>query len=416
MQGQRAKCLIPALLIGLIGGCQHHRDTRPFYAGPTFELSASSSDARGNLAGQIVKVSSETALPHDRTSGVIRMVDARPQWQRVFYNGSDAIQDWAIAQTIIPMENFRPDVLSQIRSAVEYELAERGIETATFEVQLVSFECVLDLCDEQHARFDRWISETLAMRRKVLAKPQPKIGVECGQSNFSTDQRQDRSSDRWQHEQNAALRNGTKSPDRPKDASESIFGDFIGALVGQLLVVPTIEAVVSVPGAMVSELKGLTTTENQIRKGKGLPQFKGSDTYQLRLAPEEQYRTEYPSGQCCLIRVRVARLDQSENQTIELSAGTRIKPENLDESSVVNVVSQTIQSIAEKIAISIITENASSNCLAVARSPTLKVCGAAQFLLPIRYRFFSVRTSNVEPITACEANVRGSNLLRAISV
>lgn len=357
MQGQRAKCLIPALLIVLIGGCQHHRDTRPFYAGPTFELSASSSDERGKVAGQIVKVSSETALPHDRTSDVIRMVDARPQWQRVFYNGSDAIQDWAIAQTIIPMENFRPDVLSQIRSAVEHELAERGIETATFEVQLVSFECVLDLRDEQHARFDRWVAETLATRRKEPSESRIKVDTEVPEPTVSEEQQGSQSWAKWQRDQNTSLRNGTKPPDRPKDASESIFGD----LIGQLLIAPTIEAVISIPGSMVSELKHLTTTENQIRKGKGLPQFKGSDTYQLRLAPEEQYRTEYPSGQCCLIRVRVARLDQSENQTIELSAGTRIKPENLDESSVVNVVSQTIQSIAEKIANSIIAESASSN-------------------------------------------------------
>lgn len=139
----------------------------------------------------------------------LTIIDDRPDWEKLYYPGSNVVEryDWAI--TFVPAENFRPRPFDSLRHQMASAAAKLPIRPARISIRLTSFQITFDERDKQRQR--HLIAE--AAKAKILEQERK---------------------EREEEERNEALHG--KSDDDEDDNHESNFakqlvGDIFGAVM-----------------------------------------------------------------------------------------------------------------------------------------------------------------------------------------
>ena len=82
----------------------------------------------------------------------LTIIDDRPDWEKLYYPGSNVVEryDWAI--TFVPAENFRPRPFDSLRHQMASAAAKLPIRPARISIRLTSFQITFDERDKQRQR------------------------------------------------------------------------------------------------------------------------------------------------------------------------------------------------------------------------------------------------------------------------
>lgn len=306
------------LVIGCLIGCQ----SKPRYPGPMFSLPDlagsggvhyAKNQATDSDNNEILPISFASAQTSDTANIPIRVIDVRPGWQAQYYNGSMAPQDWEVARTIVPMDNFKPTVASHLKRAIQQELQRQASAAKSLDVRMMSFECVFDMSEHLHGSLDHQIQNEL-------------IEFEQNQDERRERRRRDSVEDERHDRQQARFRG-------EKYESESFASEIFGGLLQA-----SFDGVVD--GVRVGKIK----------QGKSLPKFRASNNFDVLIAPDPEHRRKYPAGLSCRMKVRVLKHDADGLPSEKiLAAETIYDKQELDKNDVQNVVLQTIKKIALRV-------------------------------------------------------------------
>lgn len=310
--------IILALSLSVVG-CH----AKPRYTGPIFQLpSIEETDQAGRsdqLASPIIQAEFTSGASQAAPVSV-NFIDVRPSWQTQYYNGSNAPQDWAIARTIIPLENFEPKIEAHLERAIQIELAKFAKPPKSVDVTIRSFECVCDMSTEMRRELDVTIERELAQ--------------------FNQDEKA-RDEDRSERRRKDAQRDREMQRAAQFTDQKEEKNSFVGEIVGGII-----------QGIFQAIIDGRTDgrSVDKIERGDTLPKFRASENFDVVLAPDEEFRREYPDGWSCRLVAQVTSTWADGTQTETTITTESIVAAEHGASDIGKVVMQAVQTFAVEVA------------------------------------------------------------------
>lgn len=165
---------LAALLAGCVGTQTH---SQPFASRALTADQAPVFSLKGDKAASAVSMVSHQLEPR------VRIVDARPDYERLYYPGETDPQRWRDAVTVLPLESFRPDLDTQLKQQLLRNLDD-ALQYSSIELRILSFHVALDereRAEAEHLKaYRKWDDER---EQRELEKEERRLRLEEQEEN-----------------------------------------------------------------------------------------------------------------------------------------------------------------------------------------------------------------------------------------